>query len=245
MRSRALQQSLFTLISLVALIGFCWPLLVPATSELEIGYLFVVAVAALAFAAIWIFDRSLVGANYLALLGTLAALGAATRIATSGVAGFELVFLIVILGGAAIGAGFGFQLGALTILASSIFFGGIGPWTPFQLFAVGWVGLGAGIVGKLKVSLRLKVIALAGYAVLSSYLFGLVMNLWFWPFALTGDSTISYVPGAPLSENLASFLLYTLTTSTLGWDSVRAIVLAISILTLGPSILAILARTKL
>ena len=172
MRSKALQQSLFTLISLVALIGFCWPLLVPATSELEIGYLFVVAVAALAFAAIWIFDRSLVGANYLALLGTLAALGAATRIATSGVAGFELVFLIVILGGAAIGAGFGFQLGALTILASSIFFGGIGPWTPFQLFAVGWVGLGAGIVGKLKVSLRLKVIALAGYAVLSSYLFG-------------------------------------------------------------------------
>jgi energy-coupling factor transport system ATP-binding protein len=89
------------------------------------------------------------------------------------------------------------------------------------------------------------VLALAVYAVLASYLFGLVMNLWFWPFAVAGDSTISYVPGAPFAENLASFLLYTLTTSTLGWDSVRAIVLAISILTLGPAVLAILRRTKL
>ena len=139
MRSKVLQQSLFTLVSLVALLGFSWPLLLPAKQELSPGYLVVVAVAALAFIAIWIFDRTLVGANYLALLGTLSALGAATRIATSGVAGFELVFLIVILGGAAIGAGFGFQLGALTVLVSSIFFGGFGPWTPFQLFAVGWV----------------------------------------------------------------------------------------------------------
>lgn len=245
MRSKVLQQSLFTLVSLVALLGFSWPLILPAKQELNPGYLVVVAVAALAFIAIWIFDRTLVGANYLALLGTLSALGAATRIATSGVAGFELVFLIVILGGAAIGAGFGFQLGALTVLVSSIFFGGFGPWTPFQLFAVGWVGLGAGLVGKLKLSSRPKVVALAAYAVVSSYLFGLIMNLWFWPFALTGDSTISYDPTAPISDNLASFLLYTLTTSTLGWDSVRAIVLVISIMLLGPSVLAILRRTKL
>lgn len=245
MRSKVLQQSLFTLVSLVALLGFSWPLILPAKQELNPGYLVVVAVAALAFIAIWIFDRTLVGANYLALLGTLSALGAATRIATSGVAGFELVFLIVILGGAAIGAGFGFQLGALTVLVSSIFFGGFGPWTPFQLFAVGWVGLGAGLVGKLRLSSRPKVVALAAYAVVSSYLFGLIMNLWFWPFALTGDSTISYDPTAPISDNLASFLLYTLTTSTLGWDSVRAIVLVISILLLGPSVLAILRRTKL
>ena len=245
MRSKVLQQSLFTLVSLLALLGFSWPLILPAKQELNPGYLVVVAVAALAFIAIWIFDRTLVGANYLALLGTLSALGAATRIATSGVAGFELVFLIVILGGAAIGAGFGFQLGALTVLVSSIFFGGFGPWTPFQLFAVGWVGLGAGLVGKLRLSSRPKVVALAAYAVVSSYLFGLIMNLWFWPFALTGDSTISYDPTAPISDNLASFLLYTLTTSTLGWDSVRAIVLVISILLLGPSVLAILRRTKL
>lgn len=245
MRSKVLQQSLFTLVSLVALLGFSWPLILPAKQELNPGYLVVVAVAALAFIAIWIFDRTLVGANYLALLGTLSALGAATRIATSGVAGFELVFLIVILGGAAIGAGFGFQLGALTVLVSSIFFGGFGPWTPFQLFAVGWVGLGAGLVGKLRLSSRPKVVALAAYAVVSSYLFGLIMNLWFWPFALTGDSTISYDPTAPISDNLASFLLYTLTTSTLGWDSVRAIVLVISIMLLGPSVLAILRRTKL
>ena len=116
--------------------SFAWPLLLPATSALESGYLAIIASFALSFMAAWIFDRSVFAVNYLALLGSLAALGAATRIATSGVGGFELVFLIVILGGAALGPSFGFQLGALTVVLSSLFFGGLGPWTPFQLFAI-------------------------------------------------------------------------------------------------------------
>lgn len=235
----------FALVSLAALASFAWPLLIPANAPIESGYLAVVAIFALAFAMIWLFDRSTFGVNYLALLGSLAALGAATRIATSGVGGFELVFLVVILGGAALGPGFGFQLGALTVLLSSLFFGGLGPWTPFQLFAVGWVGLLAGVVGKLQVSPRAKILVLAGYAALASYLFGLIMNLWFWPFSVGLDSSISYSPEAGLAQNISNFLLYTLTTSTLSWDSVRAVVLVIGILTLGRPALNVLARTKL
>ena len=243
-RQRAIKIA-FALVSLTALASFAWPLLIPATASPDSGYLVVIAVFALSFAVVWLFDRSVLAVNYLALLGSLAALGAATRIATSGVGGFELVFLVVILGGAALGPSFGFQLGALSVVLSSLFFGGLGPWTPFQLFAVGWVGLFAGLVGRLQISQGRKVIALAIYAVVSSYLFGLIMNLWFWPFSVGLESSISYSPEAGLGQNLANFLLYTLTTSTISWDSVRAIVLAMGILTLGRPALSVLARTKL
>jgi hypothetical protein len=86
---------------------------------------------------------------------------------------------------------------------------------------------------------------LASYAAVSSYLFGLVMNLWFWPFAVGPESSISYAPGAPIGENLASFALYTLTTSTLTWDTVRAVTLFAAILLVGRPVLAVLARAKL
>lgn len=234
--------------SLIALVGFAWPFSFPATSagaEFGSGAVAVVAVIALASVILWSLDRGFLGPKQLAILGGLAALASATRIATAGVAGFELVFLFVIFGGFAFGPKFGFLLGALTISLSSIFFGGFGPWTAFQLFAVGWVGLGAGLLGRLGLAGRLKIVLLAGYAAVSSYLFGLVMNLWFWPFAVGSDSSISYSAGAPISENLASFALYTLTTSTLTWDTVRAVTLFVGILLLGKPVLAVLARAKL
>jgi hypothetical protein len=234
--------------SLVALMGFAWPFSFPVTtsgSELGSGVVAVVAVTSLASLILWSLDRGFMGPKQLAILGGLAAIASATRIATAGVAGFELVFLFVIFGGFAFGPKFGFLLGALTISLSSIFFGGFGPWTAFQLFAVGWVGLGAGLLGKLALSGRLRTVLLASYAAVSSYVFGLVMNLWFWPFAVGPDSSISYSAGAPVGENLASFALYTLTTSTLTWDTVRAVTLFVAILLLGKPVLGVLARAKL
>jgi energy-coupling factor transport system ATP-binding protein len=55
---------------------------------------------------------------------------------------------------------------------------------------------------------------------------------------------ISYVPGAPLSTNLSSFLLYSLVTSTAGWDSLRAITTIVGITVVGRAILAAVRRVK-
>ena len=242
------QAWIISIASILALIGFSWPFSFPATAvgaELGSGFVAVVSLFALTAIVLWVLDREFIGPKQLAVLGALAAMASATRIATAGVAGFELVFLFVILGGFAFGPKFGFLLGAITIVTSSVFFGGFGPWTPFQIFAVGWVGLGAGLVGKLMFPSKLRVALLALYAIVSSYLFGLLMNLWFWPFAIGFDSSIGYKAEAPVLENLASFLLYTLTTSTLSWDSVRAVSLAVAILVLARPVLAVLARTKL
>jgi energy-coupling factor transport system substrate-specific component len=239
------RSPLLTLLSLAALAVFSWPLLADATAleQSLAGVLAVVAAIVIAIATLVVFDGELIGPKQLALLGILAALGAALRVATGGTGGFELVFLVVIIAGAAMGPKFGFLLGAMTILVSSIFFGGFGPWTAFQLFATAWVGAGAGLVSRRFG--RWRMAALALYAVVSSYLFGLVMNLWFWPFAVGPTTSISYVAGAGIAENLTSFLTYSLLSSTLTWDTVRAISVASALIIFGRPLIRTLERAKL
>src|ERR1035441_9103427 len=53
-------------------------------------------------------------AKAVALLGILAACGAALRVPSPGVAGFEPVFFLLIPAGRVLGRGFGFVLGAMT-----------------------------------------------------------------------------------------------------------------------------------
>lgn len=241
----AVQKSLLGLISLMALAGFSWPLFagaLPSDAELAAGWMAVALLPILAVLGLLLTQGRLAGPKQVALLAVLAALASATRIATSGVGGFELIFVIVILGAAAVGAEFGFLLGALSILLSSLFFGGIGPWTAFQVFAVGWVGFGAGYLGR-RVKKR-KIALLAVYGFIVSYGFGLIMNLWFWPFAVGPQTSLSYSADQNLWQNLASFLGYSLVSSTLTWDTVRAVSTAIFVLLLGKPVLATLERYK-
>ena len=83
---------------------------------------------------------------------------------------------------------------------------------------------------------------LAGYGAVAAYLYGALMNLSFWPYALGPDTPLSYLPGAPVTENLHRFLLFNLATSALGWDTVRAIVTAVATLLVGPLVLTTLRR---
>jgi len=117
------------------------------------------------------------------------------------------------------------------------------PWTPFQIFACAWVGAGAGLLPR-RVRGKAELWMLCGYGIVASYLFGLLTNLWFWPFAVGAGTGISYVPGAPLGTNLSSFLLYSLVTSTAGWDTLRAVTTIIGIAVVGRAILAALRRVK-
>jgi hypothetical protein len=239
--------------SLVALGGFAWPLVasaVPAEAQAAVPVMALALVPALVVAVALTLDREMYTAQTIALLGVLTAVGAAVRIAGTGIGGIEPVFIVLILAGRAYGARFGFLLGVLSIALSSVLWGGIGPWTPFQAFACGWVAAGAGLLprirmGSPRVSARLELGMLAVYGALAAYAFGLILNLWFWPFAVGSGTGISYEPGAPLGQNLTSFGLYSLATSTLTWDTVRAATSVIGILLVGPAALAALRRAKL
>ena len=243
---RGVELAVLAAANLLALAAFCWPLLaaaLPQDAAAALPYA-ALAIAPLAAVAIAVsMDGSVRSAHTVALLGVLAAVGSAVRVASTGVGGVEAVFILLILAGRAFGARFGLLLGATTIAVSSVLWGGIGPWTPFQIFACAWVGAGAGLLPAW-VRGRAELWMLAGYGILASYLFGLLTNLWFWPFAVGAGTGISYVPGAPLGTNLSSFLLYTLLTSTAGWDTLRAITTIIGIAVVGRAVLAAFRRAK-
>jgi len=240
-----LRLQLLPLVSLGALVVFFWPFWMEP-QVLGIGFGAVLAtLATLSLLAITflLLDGELLGAKQLAMLGTLAALGAAVRVGTGGVAGLELVFVVVILGGAAYGARFGFLLGSVTILVSSLFLGGIGPWTPLQVFATAWVGAGAALARQVTKKLRIPM--LVGYGIFASYLFGLLMNLWFWPSAVGISSSLSYQQQESVWSNLASFLSFSLISSTLTWDTVRAVSVALVLGVFGRPALRALDRAKI
>ncbi|BCW80506.1 ATP-binding cassette domain-containing protein [Arthrobacter sp. NicSoilC5] len=243
---RSAELAVLALANLAALAAFCWPLLaaaLPQDAAAATPYVALAIAPVAAVAVVLSLDGSVRSAHTVALLGVLAAVGSAVRVASTGVGGVEAVFILLILAGRAFGARFGLLLGAATIAVSSALWGGIGPWTPFQIFACAWVGAGAGLLPR-RVRGRAELWMLAAYGVVSSYVFGLLLNLWFWPFAVGGGTGISYVPGAPLGTNLSSFLLYSLLTSTAGWDTLRAVTTVIGIAVVGRAVLVSLRRVK-
>ena len=236
------QSAFLIALSMAALLVFSWPFLPFSLEADQANWLSLAAISAILVMPLVLLDGDLIGPKQIALLAVLAAVGSSIRIATGGTGGIELVLLTVILAGRAFGPKFGFLLGVATIAVSSLFFGGFGPWTAYQMFATGWVGAGAGML--FQGGRRFENLMLAAYGVISAYLFGLLLNLWFWPVAITGAS-LSYVAGAGLLENLSSFLLFSLTSSTLTWDTVRAISLGAVLLVSARPALRALSRAKL
>ena len=84
-------------------------------------------------------------ARELVILSVLSALAIGGRAVFFALPGFKPVAALVILTGVAFGAEAGFLVGAVTMLVSNVLFGQ-GPWTPWQMFAMGAIGLIAGIL---------------------------------------------------------------------------------------------------
>ena len=242
--SRGWQILLLAIVSVCALSAFGWPFLATADSSDVIAPLLAVTMLpALLVVASLALDRSIANGTTAALLGVLAAVATALRVLSTGFGGFELVFTVVILSAAALGARFGFLLGLATMTVSSLIWGGVGPWTAFQAFALAWVGAGAGLVGRVRpMRTTPRIALLAAYGVVASYAFGALMNLWFWPIAVGGNTDISFIAGAPMFENVQRFVGYSLVTSTLTWDTVRAATTVAGILLTGGIVLRALAR---
>lgn len=201
-----------------------------------------------AFGAVELGARRL-DAKGIALLAALAALAAAMRLAlVTGVAGFSPFFLLVLCAGYAFGPSYGFLTGTVAMLVSAIVTGGLGPWLPYQMFAAGWVGMGAGIVGSLasgqviRRPTRRNIVILAGYGLIAGFAYGAVMDLWDWAF-FQGAPDLGYVAGLGLAGTIARFGQFYLLTSA-AYDAFRAVGNAAMILALGPAVLASLARLR-
>lgn len=209
--------------------AFCWPFLLDAGRDGErLAHAreapILVAVLALLLVANLLADRR--SASEIAILGILTGVNAVLRLPGS-FGGASPMFVLPILCGRVFDARFAFTLGATSMAASALVTGGIGPWLPFQMWALGWVGAVAAAIPE-----RWGRVGLVAYGWIAGFAFGALMNLWFWPFQ-AGVSELSYLPGAGLAENLVAYWRFYVVTS-LAWDAMRALGNA--------ALLAVLAR---
>ena len=109
------------------------------------------------------------------IIAVLCALGVAGRAVVFMLPNFKPVMALVIIAGVAFGGETGFLVGAVTMLASNMLFGQ-GPWTPWQMFAMGIIGFLAGVLFR-KGILRRARLSLAIFGALSAVvIYGGIMN---------------------------------------------------------------------
>jgi energy-coupling factor transport system substrate-specific component len=227
----------------IGLAAFTWPLFVAPSSDIAHGgdapWTFALLLPlVLAVVLAELSDKGM-DSKAIAMLGVLSALGAAIRPLGAGTAGIETIFFLLVLSGRVFGPGFGFVLGNTTLFASALLTGGVGPWLPYQMLGAAWVALGAGLLPRWRG--RAEIALLAGYGVISSLLFGFLLNLSFWPFAAGEGTSVSFDPDASAGTNLVRLAAFTLATS-LGWDLGRAVTTAVLVVLTGPVLLRTLRR---
>lgn len=183
-------------------------------------------------------QSSLLDSKMIAFLAVLTAINAGLRFlenAIPGPGGFSPTFFLIILSGYYFGSRIGFLVGAMTLLISALITGGIGPWLPGQMITAGWVGQSAVLVTLIvnKFALHdkpIEIILLGAFGALWGMVYGVIMNLWFWPFLGAGAGQ-SFTQTVGALENLQRYAAYYLATS-LVWDITRAVgnVLIVSIM---------------
>jgi energy-coupling factor transport system substrate-specific component len=237
---------LLAIASLLGLIAFFWPFLLHADGTMNAAHasdapwIFVMLLPLLLAIVLAEVAEGALDTKAVALLGVLAACGTALRL-PGGVTGFEPVFFLLLPAGRVLGKGFGFVLGALTLFASALITGGVGPWLPFQMFGAAWVGFVAGCLPRA--TGRRELLMLATYGAVAGLAYGFLLNLWFWPFGSEAGSQVAFVEGAPLAENLRRYWGFYVATS-LGWDIPRAVGNFILVLVAGRPVINALRRVS-
>jgi energy-coupling factor transport system substrate-specific component len=205
----------------------------PVTFFILVGLCLIVVVANL--------ETQRLNSKMIAVLGILVAINSVLRL-IPGPAGFTAMLFLPILCGYTYGADFGFLLGALSMLVSAIVTGGLGPWLPYQMFATGWMGMASAWLPPVRRWGRAEVIVLGLWGALLGFVFGAVLNLWFWPYVVeTGESGVYWQPGGGLWSTLGRYAAFYVTTS-LWWDTARAGGNLLLILLFGAPVLKLLRR---
>jgi energy-coupling factor transport system substrate-specific component len=129
----------------------------------------------------------------------------------------------------------------MTLLVSALLTGGVGPWLPYQMFVSAWIGFSAGWLPHLRKS-RLELVLLTTFGVCWGFLYGVLTNLYFWPFLAAGAG-MRYQPGSELRVALAHYTAFYVASSFV-WDLVRGAGTAVLLLVLGQPAIRAMARFR-
>lgn len=245
--ARVRPAAVYVLATVVGAGAFLYPFWLPARAVESQAHsadapLVAALVGGLVVAAIALeVHRATMTAAMVAMLGVLAAVAGLLRLVPMP-GGGNGIFFVVILAGAAFGPRFGLLLGLCGMAVSAVITGGIGPWLPFEMLGLAWMGATAGLVGRLTARLapRAEVVALAAFGWLWGFVYGAILNLWFWPF-LRDRGPLSWHPGLGPAETLHHYWSFYVATS-LAWDAARALTDALLILVTGIAILRTFRR---
>lgn len=121
-------------------------------------------------------ERRELGTRRMTLVAVMTALSVAGRLLPI----FKPVTALTMLSAMYLGGEAGFLVGALSAVLSNFVYGQ-GPWTPFQMFAWGVIGL---LAGCLRTPLRQSKRMLYGFGLLSGGLYSMLMDIWtvLWEF---------------------------------------------------------------
>ena len=122
-----------------------------------------------------IFEGRKPQARELVLIAVLVALNVAGRAVFFMLPEFKPVVAMTILAGVAFGGETGFLVGAMTMLVSNMLFSQ-GPWTPWQMFAMGIIGWLAGILYRKGVLRRGRLSLCIFGVIASTIIYGGIMN---------------------------------------------------------------------
>lgn len=150
-------------------------------------------------------------ARELVVIAVLCAVAVAGRAALFMLPQCKPVMALTILAGVAFGGEAGFLVGAMTMLLSNLLFAQ-GPWTPYQMFAMGIIGFLAGLLFRRGL-LRRSRVSLAVFGALAAIVvYGGIMNpvsALLWSQALNGAVLLTYyLSGFPMDliQAIATFL---------------------------------------
>lgn len=234
-------------IGLVSLAGaalFAWPFIgsdLPASTPA-----WTLSVACIAALMLVEAGTRQLDARGLALLAVIAAIDTALRLAVvEGIGGFSPIYFLVLCAGFVFGPSYGFLAGALSILVSAIAGAGVGPWVPYQVFAVGWVGAAAGLAGRWRSPMpgRRDILVLAVVGALMGWVVGALLDIQDWIPVFRGNPTLGWEPGMNAATAAVHFTRFYLLTS-LAYDTFRAVGNVVMVVALGAPVLAALARLK-
>ncbi|OZS78478.1 ECF transporter S component [Tetzosporium hominis] len=160
------------------------------------------------------------------LLAMLAAIAAVSRVPFAGLPSVQPTSFVIMMAGLVFGAESGFIVGAVAAVVSNIFLGQ-GPWTPWQMYAWGMLGMTAGLLRNAWWMRSMWGKCLFGFV--WGYLFGWFMNMWI---------VVSNI------ENVTREFLFSIYVSSVYFDLAHGLSNVFFLLVFGASWIKILERFK-
>jgi energy-coupling factor transport system substrate-specific component len=147
----------------------------PLNALMNWGLIATILVILVIIAFLFEFEAAAISSKEIALVAMLGTVSAVLRVPFAAIPSVQPCTYLIICSGYVFGPIAGFMVGAITALVSN-FFLGQGPWTPYQMFAWGLVGVTAAYLRRFDLNTKWLVV----FGIISGYVFGWIMNVWTW-----------------------------------------------------------------